>query len=112
MAVEVTAADLAIELRISVDGDDLDDAQTAVMTRLVSVATALVDSYAGDAPDAIQEEAIIRVGAFLYDVVPGSSNAPQNAMVSSGAQALLSPWRVQRGWIIGGDEPETIEDSE
>lgn len=105
----VEAADLAIELRLSVDGQDLDDAQTTVLNRLVAVAHALVSAYADSAPDDVKAEAAIRIGAYLYDVAPGASNAPTNALLHSGAQALLSPWRVQRGWAIGGSEPEDLQ---
>ena len=106
----VSTADLAVELRLSVDGQDLDDAQTTVLTRLVAVANAIVSAYADSAPDDVKAEASIRVGAYLYDVAPGAVNAPTNAMLYSGAEALLSPWRVQRAWIIGGSEPEDLED--
>ena len=57
MAIEVK--DLAIELRISVDGDDLDAAQTAVLTRLKAVGESLVEGYADDAPDSVRDEAVI-----------------------------------------------------
>ena len=107
----VTTADIAIELRLSVDGTDLDTAQTTVLERLVSVAQALTDKYAEDAPDDVKDESVIRTAAYLFDVPAGSANAPQNAFVYSGAQSLLSPWRVQRAWTIGGDEPEDLDDA-
>ena len=40
--MDIAVSDLAIALRLSATGDDLDDAQTAVLTRLIGVATALV----------------------------------------------------------------------
>ena len=108
----VTTADLAVELRLSVDGMDLDQAQEDVLERLRSVATRLVDTYANAAPDHIKDEAAIRVAGYLYDVAPGAINAPTNAMLYSGAEALLSPWRVQRAWIIGGSEPEDLSEDD
>lgn len=97
----ITTADLAIALRLSTDGLDLDAAQTAVLTRLAGVASALVESYAPSAPESIKQEASIRVAAYLYDTPAHLANAPQNAFASSGAMALLAPWRVQRAHRIG-----------
>ena len=97
----ITTADLAIALRLSVDGLDLDAAQTGVLERLAGVATALVESYAPEAPQAIKDESAIRVASYLYDSPPHVSNQPQNAFVSSGAMALLSFWREQRAHRIG-----------
>ena len=109
----VTASDLAIELRLSVDGeDDLEEAQTTVLERLISVADSLVTAYASSAPDDVKDEATIRCAAYLFDVPAGSANAPQNAMMYCGAHSLLSPWRVQRAWILGGSEPEDLSDDE
>ena len=104
----ITAADLAVELRLSVDGTDLDTAQETVLNRLVNVAQALADKYADGAPDDVKDESVIRTAAYLFDVPAGSANAPQNAFVYSGAQSLLSPWRVQRAWVLGGNEPENL----
>ena len=106
----VTVRDLAIELRLSIDGT-VDAAQEAVLDRVRGTATRLIERYASDAPDPVKDEAAVRCASFLYDVPPGSSaTTPQNAFVSSGAQALLAPWRVQRAWIVGGDEPEDLDD--
>ena len=92
----ITVSDLAIALRLSTDGLDLDAAQTGVLERLAGVASALVESYAPSAPDSIKDESAIRVASYLYDVAPDAANAPQSAFVHSGAQSLLSFWREQR----------------
>ena len=105
----ITASDLAIELRLSVDGEDLDDAQTTVLERLVSVANSIVGRYASSAPDDVKDEAAIRIGAYLYDVPAGKGMAT-SALANSGAQSLLAMWRVQRGWSIGGDAPKDLSD--
>ena len=104
----ITVADLAIELRLSVDGDDLDAAQTAVLTRLKNVGTELVDAYADGAPASVRDEAVIRVCAYLYDFAPGMATAPTNPLMLSGAQCLLSLWRPQRAHVLGGDDPEDL----
>ena len=105
----ITVADLAIELRLSVDGDDLDAAQIAVLTRLKAVGESLVEGYADDAPDSVRDEAVIRVCAYLYDVAPAMAIAPTNPLMYSGAQSLLSLWRPQRAHVLGGDDPEDLE---
>lgn len=107
----ITAQDLAIELRLSVDGEDLDDAQTTVLTRLVSVANSLVEAYASGAPDDVKDEAAIRCAAYLFDT-PASRPMATSALQSSGAQSLLAFWRVQRGWAIGGDAPKDLSDED
>ena len=104
----ITVKDLAIELRLSVDGDDLDAAQTAVLTRLKAVGESLVDAYADGAPDSVRDEAVIRVCAFLYDVAPAMATTPTNPLMLSGAQSLLSLWRPQRAHVLGGDDPEDL----
>ena len=97
----ITVQDLATALRlITSDDDALDDVQTAQLDRLAGVASALVTAYAPEAPQAIQDESAIRVAAYLFDVAPDAANAPQNAFVHSGAQALLSFWRTQRATPI------------
>ncbi len=97
----ITVQDLATALRlITSDDDALDDVQTAQLERLAGVAAALVESYAPEAPQAIQDESAIRCAGYLYDIAPDDRNIPQNAFVHSGAQALLSFWRVQRATPI------------
>ena len=93
----ITAADIAIALRIITSSEDaLDTAIAEQLERLAGVATALVESYAPVAPQAIKDEAAIRVAGYLFDIAPDDRNIPQNAFVSSGAMSLLSFWRTQR----------------
>ena len=97
----VTAADIALALRITTSIEDaLDAAISEQLGRLAGVAAALVESYAPNAPAEIKDESAIRVAAYLFDVSPGSVSAPQNAFVHSGAQALLSFWREQRATLV------------
>ncbi len=103
MAVSITAADLATAL----------DVNSAVATRLLEVATALVNRYAPDAPDAVSNEAVIRCAGWLNEQPHAAvrsetigdlstSFAPnmQSALRHSGAMALLSPWKVRRAGAI------------
>ena len=100
----VTAQDIALALRLITSVDDvLDEIQTAQLERLAGVASALCESYAPEAPQAILDESAIRVAAYLFDVAPDAANAPQNAFSHSGAMSLLSFWRTQRATPIRGN---------
>ena len=105
MAVTLDAAGLA-----SAAGID-----SAAATRLLPVATEHVTRYAPDAPDAVADEAVIRFAAYLAAASPtpntsGSigvgdlnvSTSPSTharAFTVSGAEGLLSTWRVRRGVV-------------
>ena len=91
----VTVADLAIALRISADGNDVDAAQIAVLTRLHGVGQAFVERLIPDAPAAIKDEAIVRMAAYLYDQPLGRRDAYANSWVNSGAGSLATLWRNQ-----------------
>ena len=92
MAITLTVPELATACRV---GDSTDE--TAQLTRLLAVASALVLKNSPDAPDDIQNEAVIRVTGYLWDQ-PGASpgTSYNNAMRNSGALSLLLPWRVHR----------------
>ena len=91
----------AEELRAAIGGD----ATTAA--RLLGVAVALVENYAPEAPEAITDEAVIRVAGWLkgspasgmYESQRGQRGfrlvriMNPSALRSSGAAALLLPWR-------------------
>ncbi len=103
MAVTLTAAELAEAV-----GTD-----SATATRLLVVATELVNRYAPDAPAAISNEAVIRTAGWLAEQPAASITgetegdvrtfyAPtmQSALRHSGAMALLTYWRVRRAGAI------------
>ena len=89
----LTVAELAIELRLSTDGTGVSDAQTAILTRLLGVGEAHVDLLIPMAPEAIQEQCVIRLAGYLYDQPIGRRDAYANAWVNSGAGALASRWQ-------------------
>ena len=107
MAVTLTAVQLAAALRIGDGVTPLEEPQAGVIDRILASATALVESYAPDAPEAIQNEAVIRVGGFLYDSPPGASMRFANPLGDSGAQALLARFRIVRATPIETDEERT-----
>ena len=118
MAVTLTVAALAGALgEVDSDGMVQEPALTA-LTRRLAVVTAIVERYAPGAPEAVQNEAAVRYagyvhgsagtsyGAFLgakigdgFDVEFPQSHGP--AFRSSGAAAILSPWKVRAAGVIG-----------
>ena len=103
MAVTITAAQLAEAVGV--------DSTTA--TRLLAVATELVNRFAPDAPDAVANEAVIRTAGWLAeqpsaaitseteaDISTSYAPSMQSALRHSGAIALLSPWKIRRAGAI------------
>ena len=102
MAVTLTAEQLA----------DAIDADTATATRLLGVATELVEHYAPSAPVAVQNEAAIRCAGWLSERPYASSGdtvgqlsatfAPgqHSALRHSGAMALLTHYKQRRAGAI------------
>ena len=93
MAVTINAA----TLKVSVNG--LNNATDEAVDRLLSVGIAIVEREAPDAPSNIQNEAVIRAVAWLFQTgisvgelsVDNRSHAA-SAVRASGARALLAPW--------------------
>ena len=93
----VTVGDLAVALRVVTDaGDALPAGQSAVLTRNLAAALALVAQYAPAAPADVADEATIRAAGWLYDVAPHESARTWSPLKHSGAAGLLSPWRARR----------------
>lgn len=100
MAVTITAADLA-------DAAGVDYSVSAAdVNRVFAAAVEVVEHFAADAPDAVHNEAAVRMGAHLLTVRGGvrSERADAlaqsyavsegiNALKYSGAAGLLSRWR-------------------
>ena len=86
---------------------------SALGVRLLPVATALVERFAPGAPEAIQNEAVIRVSGWLAEQ-PGAAIRSEkigdietdyavsnvSALRHSGGMALLSPWKVRRAGVV------------
>ena len=103
MAVTLTAVELAEALTTD----------QALAVRLHGVAVALVERYAPKAPEAVQNEAVIRAAGWLHEQPPAGvrietigdeafeyAPAMVGALRHSGAMALLSPWKVRRAGAI------------
>ena len=106
MAVTITAQQLADETGASLER----------ATRVLAVATAAVIQYAPAAPEALQNEAVIRFGGYLlgsdYGPITDESIGPRSASYvtnhaamfrNSGAAALLTRYRVRRAGSIAGN---------
>ena len=106
MAVTRTVTQMAADLRIG-DGTTVPSGAVAVLLgRIDATARAMVLEFAPDAPDAIHDEAYVRLAGFLYDADPsGSTPGGPSALRSSGAAALLGPYKVRRGGLIGRGVP-------
>ena len=102
MAVTRTLAQLAADLRIGDGTADPTGPEAVVLGRIAATASALVVAEAPDAPDAIHNEAYVRVAGWLYDTDPTvrSAGGP-SALRASGAAALLSGYRIRRAGVIG-----------
>ena len=92
MPVDLTVAQLAAAMRV---GDSLEE--TAEVTRLLAYASLTVENHAEGAPDAIHNEAAIRIASYVYDQ-PGASSRSSfaNALRNSGAARMMLPWRVHK----------------
>ena len=103
MAVSLPSNALALALGVD----------SALAVRILPVATALVERFAPAAPEAIQNEAVIRVSGWLAeqpaaairsdkigDLETAFAPTHTSALRHSGAMALLSPWKVRRAGVV------------
>ena len=114
MAVTISAEDLAAQLPSTVENPSL------FATRILNFAPTLLEKHAPDAPEAMHNEATIRLGSYMADrgslsvamisdqPVPAGVvlNQFSNAFRYSGAQSLLLPWIEHGLGIVGADEEE------
>lgn len=97
MAVTLTAAQLAEAIRLGSTPEE-----TTQSTRLLAVATAAVTKHAPDAPDVVQDEAVIRVAGYLFDMPQAGRGAGYaDILRNSGALGILLPYRVHRAGSTG-----------
>ena len=98
MAVTLTVAELASAIRLGETAEEL-----AQVTRLLASATAIVTKHAPGAPDAIQNEAAIRVAGYLFDMPQAAQGSGfGDVLRNAGALALLFQWRTHRAGSTGG----------
>ena len=96
MALTLTQAELSAAIRL---GDSTEE--TAEATRLLGYVTAAISTHLADAyedaPEAIVNEAAIRLAAYLFDAPnAGRGLTYANAGRNSGAWQILLPYRIHR----------------
>ena len=92
MAVTLTVEELRAALRLNDSTEEI-----AEVTRLLAYATEAVEQHAPDASDTAMNEAVRRLGGYLFDQPEaGRGMAYANAMRSSGAARMLLPYRIHR----------------
>lgn len=101
MAVTRTVNELGADLRISSGNVNVSGAQLVVLNRIHATAKAMVEAYAPGAPEALQNEAFVRLAGWLYDADPSGANpGGPTALRSSGAASILGGHRAKRGGLI------------
>lgn len=99
MAVTITVAEVAAAIRVGNTAEE-----TAQVTRLLAYATEAVTKHAPDAPDVIQNEAVILLVGYHYDKPTVSGSAGARGFRNSGAASLLLPYRVHRAGNVSASE--------
>ena len=102
MAVNLTVSALLAALRLGTTTEETNEA-----TRLLAYATLAVEKHAPDAPEAAQNEAVIRLAGYVFDQpFAGRGNAYANALRNSGAESMLAPWVTHRAGVVGAEDGE------
>ena len=105
MAVNLTVSALLAALRL---GNTAEETQEA--TRLLAYATSAVEKHAPDAPEAAQNEAVVRLAGYVFDQpFAGRGQAYANALRNSGAVAMLLPWVEHRAGAIDAEDGEDAD---
>ena len=100
MAVSLSVSQLAASMRL---GDSAEE--TAEATRLLQYASSSVIKQAPGAPAVVQNEAVIRLAAYLFDMPNAGRGAGYaDALRNSGAAAILLPHRIHRAGSTGEAE--------
>ena len=89
------------------------DLPNIALTRVLQTAKTLVERYAPDAPEDVQNEAAIRTCGYILEQPKAAQRGQRvgeysasflplasHALHSSGAAPLLAPWRVHRAGVI------------
>ena len=93
----LSVEDLAVAIKLTMDGEDLLPSDERELTRMLANAEAEILLYAPGAPEGAREEAAIRLIAYRHPIFLGKGAVMANAFLNSGAAAVLKPWRASRG---------------
>ena len=96
MAVTLTPPELQDALCLTGSGEERPQVR-----RLLDVGTILVEKEAPDAPEEIQNEAVVLFVGYVFDAPTASpGNRYAAAFTNSGARALLLRWRTHRALSV------------
>ena len=108
MPADITIPQLALQLRLAIAEDQVNDAITAALTYIHGAAIAMVEDHAPSAPVVIQNVAVIRACGWLYEADPAQTlTGTVNILRASGAAAVLSAWREHRAGSLEPPAPLT-----
>ena len=107
----ITAAQVVDATSYAYSGRKVTPAEhLAAVTRLLPVARSIIERYGGDGvPEAVASEGIIRLTGYFLEARFGAFASSQTkippqahaaAFRNSGAQALISPWKVRRAGAV------------
>ena len=101
MAVSVN--DLALDLRlISTETASLPAGQSAILTRHLAAAKALVSERTDGAPVALADQAVLAIASYFYDrPTAGGGTRFASAWRNSGASDVLGSYVRRRVGVIG-----------
>ena len=107
MALSITVAQLAVELRISADPNtDPPEPYLTLLTRQRHVADAIITEYAASAPGNLQDEAAVRYIGYLLDRPTSyAGTAYADVFRHSGAQNVLAPYHEIETIFLDGLAP-------
>lgn len=99
MAVTITVNQLAVETRVNTDSAvPPPEPWGTILTRQLAVATSAVEGYAPDAPEDVQNEAVVLIAGYSIESphvslarTPGATLG--NVFSLSGAKGILAPYR-------------------
>ena len=103
MAVTLTVIEAAADRRLGDGVTAPAEPINGVLTRLLATATAVVEDFAQNAPESVQNTATSLILGYLYDAPLGDSTRFANCLANSGAQLLLSRYQSRRVAIVGDD---------
>ena len=103
MSVTLTLGQLANQVRVSTTAStsDVPPFYVTILAPNLVAATALVESRAPDAPEAVQNKAVVQIVGYWLDAPP--ANAQRfgfNAFLHSGAAQILKPFIKHRAQAI------------
>ena len=109
MALGITVQELAVAIRVAACPEEaLEEPDLGILIRERTVAEAMIEQYADDAPTAVKDEAAVLMVGHLYEMPIGQRNHG-NAMRQSGAMSLLAFWRSPTSAVVGAPGGVTTE---